>query len=250
VGKNYYEILGVPRAATELEIKSAYHKLARRFHPDKAQSPDQAAALEAEFSRISTAYNTLKDKDKRAVYDRKLQPRDGEAGRAADDTDPVPGAAGVKLGSGEGGRGTANFVNAATDKNRATVAKRAFLRGTQMMASGDYSKAADLFDMAIKNSENEAIYHARLAVALLRSHRGFNRATQAAQRAIELDPYNSDFRIILAELYEGANIKSMAISTYEEILKWDPANEKARMALEVLKPSKKGLFSKWFGRKD
>lgn len=243
MAKNYYEILGVPRTASDLEIKSAYHRLARRFHPDKAESPEKAASLEVEFSRISTAYNTLKDKEKRTTYDKVLQ---GQA--ESGDGKPSGGSSG-SLQRVQSADGKTSFGNVATDKNRATVAKRAFVRGTQMMSAGEYSKAVDLFEMAIKNSDQEAVYHARLALSLLRSHRSFNRATEAAQRAIELDPYNSDYRLILAELYEGANIKSMAIATYEEILKWDPANEKAQMALENLKPSKKSLIAKLFGRK-
>ena len=238
MAKNYYEILGVPRSASDLEIKSAYHRLARRYHPDKAESPAQQTSLEAEFAKISTAYNTLKDKDKRTLYDRTISNANTEK---SSDVLPAanPGAPGDKPA----------FASAATDKNKAVVAKRAFVRGTQMMSTGDYTKASELFDVAIKNNDTEAAYHAKLAVALLRSHRSFNRATEAAQRAIDLDPYNSDYRIILAELYESANITSMATKTYEEILKWDPTNEKARMALEVLKPTKTSLLAKLFGRK-
>lgn len=239
MAKNYYEILGVPRTASDLEIKSAYHRLARRFHPDKAESPAQAATLEAEFAKISTAYNTLKDKDKRTVYDRTV----AAAGSSDRSSDVLPAA----TPAGPGDKPT--FASAATDKNKAVVAKRAFVRGTQLMAAGEYAKASELFDVAIKNNETEAAYHAKLAHSLLRSHRSFNRATEAAQRAIDLDPYNSDYRIILAELYESAKITSMAITTYEEILKWDPTNEKARLALEVLKPSKSNFLSKLFGRK-
>lgn len=249
MAKNYYEILGVPRSATDLQIKSAYHKLARRLHPDKAESPEQAIHLEGEFSRISTAYNTLKDKDKRQVYDRTLQGpsvADAAGGGSSDSSS----AAGTPTRNPADTRPGGTFTNAATDQNRAVVAKRAFVRGTQLMANGEHVKAAELFDMAIKNNDREAVYHARLAMALLRSHRGFTRATEAANRAIELDPYNSDYRLVLAELYEGANIKSMAITTYEEILKWDPNNERAKVALEALKPSKKSLFSKFFGRKE
>lgn len=250
MAKNYYEILGVPRSASDLEIKSAYHKLARRFHPDKAESPEKAAHLEVEFSQISKAYNTLKDKEKRTTYDRTIKgPSVGDQ-EAAASKEPASDSPSASAPTVSDNRSGASFMSAATEQNRATVAKRAFVRGVQQMSTGEYAKAAELFEMAIKNNDREAVYHARLGLALLRSHRGFNRATEAAKRAIELDPYNSDYRMILAELYEGANIKSMAISTYEEILKWDPSNEKARVSLEALKPSKKGLFSKFFGRKN
>lgn len=242
VAKNYYEILGVPRSASELEVKSAYHRLARRLHPDKAENPEQAASLEAEFARISTAYNTLKDKEKRAIYDKSLANQAEQPGGSTD------GSSG-KYAAAPSPDGKINFQNAATDKNKAMVAKRAYVRGTQMMATGEYAKAAELFDVAIKNNDAEAAYHAKLAVSLLRSHRSFSRATESAQRAIDLDPYNSDYRLVLAELYESANIKTMAVKTYEEILVWDPTNEKARMALEVLRPSKINIFTKLFKRK-
>lgn len=244
VAKNFYEILGIPRTASDLEIKSAYHRLARRYHPDKAESPEQAVSLEAEFSQISTAYNTLKDKSKRPAYDKSVLTARGQA--AGTSQSNMPTTSGFSVASGDG---KPVFGNAATEQNRATVAKRAFVRGTQMMTTGDYTKASELFEMAIKNSDQEPVYYARLALALLRGHRSFSRATEAAQRAIELDPYNSDYRLVLAELYESANIKSMAIKTYQEILKWDPANDKARMALECLAPSKKSMFLKFFGRK-
>lgn len=246
MAKNFYEILGVPRTASDLEIKSAYHRLARRYHPDKAETPEQSQAMEAEFARISTAYNTLKDKDKRLGYDKTLATQQASSSSSSGQMPAAP-PPGSSAGGSAGDRPA--FASAASDKSRAVVAKRAFVRGMQMMTSGDYAKASELFDVAIKNNEAEASYHAKLAVALLRSHRSFSRATEAAQRAITLDPYNSDYRLILAELYESANIKTMAVQTYEEILKWDPSNEKARIGLEALKPSKGSFFGKLFGRK-
>ncbi|CAA6676447.1 MULTISPECIES: molecular chaperone DnaJ [unclassified Lentimonas] len=62
-----YETLGVSRDATADELKKAYRKLAVKYHPDK--NPGDAAA-EAKFKEISSAYDNLKDPDKRAAYDR------------------------------------------------------------------------------------------------------------------------------------------------------------------------------------
>ncbi|MCS6840513.1 MAG: J domain-containing protein [Roseiflexus sp.] len=67
VFKDYYEILGVDRNATEAEIKKAYRKLARQYHPDI--NPGNKAA-EARFKEINEAYEVLSDKEKRAKYDR------------------------------------------------------------------------------------------------------------------------------------------------------------------------------------
>ena len=65
--RDYYEILGVSRDADEKAIKSAYRKLAMKYHPD--QNPDDADA-ETRFKEVGEAYSVLSDADKRAAYDR------------------------------------------------------------------------------------------------------------------------------------------------------------------------------------
>ncbi len=65
--KDYYEILGVPRSATEKEIKSAYRRLARKHHPD-VNKDDPAA--EERFKEVAEAFAVLSHKEKRAKYDR------------------------------------------------------------------------------------------------------------------------------------------------------------------------------------
>jgi molecular chaperone DnaJ len=64
--KDYYQILGVSRNATEEEIKKAYRKLAFQYHPDR--NPDNKEA-EEKFKEISEAYQVLSDPQKRAIYD-------------------------------------------------------------------------------------------------------------------------------------------------------------------------------------
>lgn len=65
--KDYYEILGVSKNADEKEIKSAYRKLAKKYHPDLHQGDDAAAE---KFKEVSEAYEVLSDKDKRNKYDK------------------------------------------------------------------------------------------------------------------------------------------------------------------------------------
>lgn len=65
--RNYYEILGVPRDASEEEIRKAYRALARKYHPDVNPNNPQA---EARFKEINEAHTVLSDKSKRAQYDR------------------------------------------------------------------------------------------------------------------------------------------------------------------------------------
>ena len=68
MGKNYYDILGVDRKASEQDVKKAYKKMALKFHPDKNKDP----GAEEKFKEIAEAYDVLVDADKRLVNDTKL----------------------------------------------------------------------------------------------------------------------------------------------------------------------------------
>jgi curved DNA-binding protein len=63
--RDYYEILGVTRGADAEEVKRAYRKLARKFHPDVSKEKN----AEEKFKEVQEAYEVLRDSDKRAAYD-------------------------------------------------------------------------------------------------------------------------------------------------------------------------------------
>jgi curved DNA-binding protein len=80
--RDYYEVLGVPRGATQEDVKRAYRKLARKYHPDVSKDPQ----AEARFKEVGEAYAVLKDAEKRAAYDQV-----GSAWKAGQDFQPPPG---------------------------------------------------------------------------------------------------------------------------------------------------------------
>ncbi len=91
--KNLYQVLGVNKDATENEIKSAYRKLARKYHPDLNKDDKNAAE---KFKEISCAYDILGDKEKRKKYDNNEIDADGK---------PTGFGAGGFSGGGFGGSG-------------------------------------------------------------------------------------------------------------------------------------------------
>jgi molecular chaperone DnaJ len=66
--RDYYEVLGLAKGASEDEIKKAYRKLAMKYHPDRNQG-DGAKAAEEKFKEAKEAYEMLSDAQKRAAYD-------------------------------------------------------------------------------------------------------------------------------------------------------------------------------------
>lgn len=143
--KDYYDIMGVDKKATEADIKRAYRKLARKYHPDVSKEAD----AEVKFKEVGEAYEVLKDKEKRAAYDQL-----GSNWNAQQDFNPPPGwdsggfdfgggrsgAAGAGHGAGFGGgqnEDFSDFFESLFGQGRSSGNRR---RGFQMQGEDNHAK--------------------------------------------------------------------------------------------------------------
>jgi curved DNA-binding protein len=103
--KDYYKVMGVARDATEAQIKQAYRKLARKYHPDVSKEKD----AEARFKEVGEAYEVLKSPEKRAAYDQL-----GQNHRAGEEFRPPPNwDSGFEFsGAGPGNSAYSDFFDA------------------------------------------------------------------------------------------------------------------------------------------
>lgn len=225
--RTYYEVLGVRPGASDKEIKQAYYRLARDLHPDKAANEQERKRNEQSFAEISEAYNVLKEKARRDEYDR--------ASKRDEDKK-------VKAGQQDEGKKEGTFVrkkekvSKAVERSaeRTQIARKAYNMGMHAIKLSDYDQAVGFFEAAVKNDDREAVYFYRLAMSMLHGSKSFSKTVDSCHRAVEMDPYNMDYKLLLGEIYEKAGVVSKAKDIYKEILRWDSTNEKARQHLAGL----------------
>lgn len=259
--QDYYRLLGVPREAPDREVKRAYYELARLLHPDKAKDPEEAQRNASELALISKAYNTLKDAKKRAEYDAQIK------GRPAAPTTPapappanrpnLPATSGAKPPTPTAAAAPAQPASAVAPSQgdmlamRRTMAQKAFVRGMQLYRKQELKDALGFFEAAVTNDpESEPQYHLKYAQTLMKLGRSFTKAVEHAENAVRMDPYNVEFKLALAEINEMAGVTTRARELYEDVIKWDAANETAKMRLGLLKAeedSKKSALDKFLG---
>ncbi|MEH6544436.1 MAG: DnaJ C-terminal domain-containing protein [Porticoccaceae bacterium] len=186
--RDYYKILGVARDATQAEIKSAYRKLARKYHPDVSKEADAEQA----FKELGEAYEVLKDTEKRAAYDQL-----GNQWQQGQDFRPPPNwDAGFEFSGGfdPSAAGHSDFFESIFGFGGAGGAADGFGQG----ASGFQARGED--------------HHARILITVEDAYNGATH--EFALRAPELD---ADGRVITRErklsvkipqgIYEGQNIR-------------------------------------------
>jgi curved DNA-binding protein len=134
--KDYYGVMGVKRDATQDDIKRAYRKLSRKYHPDVSKESD----AEEKFKEVGEAYEVLKDPEKRAAYDQL-----GSQWKAGQDFRPPPGwDAGFEFSDGGftgGGPGFhSDFFEELFGRHYASARPEGFRRGFHMRGEDHHAK--------------------------------------------------------------------------------------------------------------
>ncbi len=232
VAENYYHVLGVLSTAPIGEIKTAYHRLAKRFHPDRFHSEADSALharIETAFAQIAQAYETLKEKQSRAAYDLKLseQSRTGQAAKPS-----------VQK---TGGQDTASTSEAA--QNAATLLRKAeesFQHGMLALNKGRAIVAISAFGEAARLAPRDARYRAFHGRALSENETTRRQAEAELKAAVTLEPKNATYRVMLAELYSKIGLPRRAQSELERALAIDSGNASAQQLLDNLQATLKG----------
>jgi DnaJ-domain-containing protein 1 len=232
VASDYYQVLGVRRTAPASEIKSVYHKLAKRFHPDRFHRDVDAtlhARVEEAFARIAQAYETLKEKQSRAAYDLKLSHQSMATTQAASATSKQSARQGDKTGEDE--------TDAATLLRKAEAN---FQRGMLALNRGKPMVAIASFGEAARLAPRDARYRAFHGRALAENEGTRRQAEAELKAAIALDSHNAAYHVMLAEFYFKIGLPRRAQSELERALAIDSHNTAARQLLDNSQATLKG----------
>ncbi|HEY2946573.1 MAG TPA: protein kinase [Vicinamibacteria bacterium] len=223
--KNHFEFLGVPRTATEAQVKEAYFRLARPLHPDSNRDPglaDLQDKREAAFHRLSQAYETLRDPQRRGRYEADLEAR---APRRRPEPTPPPPSEPTPPVRTEADR----MTEAALALESARQAEKAF-------KEEKYWDAIQLLEPAIPRLERNVRVRAQvlLARAYMKNPNWGRRAEELLQRVVQESPDHADAYVALGNLYRASQLKSRAQAMYRKAVQAQPGHPEALAELASL----------------
>jgi curved DNA-binding protein CbpA len=221
IAKNNYEVLDVGALAAIDEIKNAYHALALRFHPDRFHQSDRELRnkVESAFARIAQAYETLSNESLRSDYDTNRSSKRAVAG-GQKSAMPANDSNGVKPPAPR------------PENNRAEAS---FQHGLDALKRNRHDEAIRFLAEAAMLSPREARYRAHYGHALIRQSNTRRIAETELQAALSLEPENTSYRVMLAELYKQLGLRRRAEGELERALVVNPRDEAARALLLSLR---------------
>ncbi|HEX8144427.1 MAG TPA: DUF4388 domain-containing protein [Pyrinomonadaceae bacterium] len=237
---NYYQVLDLSRDAEASEIKRAYHGLAKRFHPDRFHQdadPKLYMRIEDAFARISQAYETLKDQQMRAAYDRSLgAPLKMPPPKADPPKTPAPKPEEKIFAKASTKNRTAPQSSpSARQASNSAQPEELYQQGVAALQQGNQTLALNYLGEAARLAPRQPRYRAQYARALAAGAQTRHQAETEFQAAIALDRGNVYYRVMLARLYSEMGMARRALGELERALAIDPKSEAARLLLDKLK---------------
>lgn len=219
---NPFEVLEIPPDASPEDIKTAYHRLAKQWHPDRFTGPEKAEA-EARFRQLAEAFSTLKDPGKRLALQQQM-PRSAAAPVAKEKD---------KDQDREGGQER-------TAEDWAAMAKAAY-------DEGRVDQARALIHYAIRLDDAKPHYHALLATILEREGDDLRAVVKALEAAVRLAPRDVDSHLRLAAHFQTLGMAARAQRHLQTAREISPNHPKLRQP--VPKAGKGGKGAPVPGRK-
>ncbi len=218
----HYEMFDVDPEAPVSDIKNAYFSYAKKYHPDKYYKKvdsEKHLRIQNAFTEIANAYETLKDADSRELYDFRLR-------KAIEQ---------LKEKNVKAATSTNKPISSPTKKDDdSKMAAESFDAGYDLILENKFSEAVPHLARAVHLIPDNARYHAFYGKALSLDRSQQRKAEAELQQAVNLDPKNSTYRIMLAELYIEIGLLVRAKGEINRLLKFDPNNQEAKSLLDSL----------------
>ena len=241
--RTHFEMLGITREATEAQVKEAYFRMAKRFHPDAHHDvalSDLRDKLEAVFIRLGDAYEVLRNPRIRASYEKALEARAPRAEPSPPSTaSPAPPPPDVPDPALE-----------------IRMAEEAIRKAARSMAAEKYWEAIQLLEPAVGRVEGKARQNGRvlLAKAYMKNPNWVKQGEELLLAVLQDDPKHLEAYLLLGNLYRSGGLRSRAVSMFRKVLDLKPDHEEALAQLDGLAPEQPepgpggGFIKKIFGR--
>ena len=239
--KNHFEVLGLIETAHEADIKQAYFRQAKKFHPDQYRDPafsDMLDLVEAVFMRITGAYETLRDAESRQSYLDILRRRQR--------TNNLPARPQVTQPQVEPEEREYQVIDTAEN---AWMAEEAIHRAERLILDEKVWDAIQLLQAIIpriygrKQRDRARVLLAR---AYIKNPNWLRRGEELLQTIIQEDPQFADAHFVLGLLYKESGMSSRAITLFKKTLEIKPEHKHAQTELKEL--STPALLRKLFGK--
>jgi tetratricopeptide (TPR) repeat protein len=215
--RNHFEVLGLPRASSEAQVKEAYFRLAKRFHPDSQHDPllsDLHAKLEAVFIRLGQAYEVLRNPRSRSAYEEDLTAREPRL--------PKP---------------RVEHAEPAADPSlEANLAEDAIKRCERLVKEEKFWDAIQLLESAVPRAQSRIKQRGRvlLARSYLKNPNWLKQAEYVLLEATQEDPQYAEPFYMLGTIYKSSGLRSRATSMFRKAVELKPEHEEAVAELRAI----------------